>query len=160
MASNSAVRDIVAGSLSWSDAHVSFDDAVYNLPVHLRGTRAPGLRHSPWELVEHIRIVQRDILDFTIAEEYNQMEWPSGYWPSSAEPPIPEAWEESIATIREDRGRLQQLALDTMVDLAAIARHGTDQTYARELLLVVDHTAYHVGQLVLVRQLLGAWPAA
>jgi uncharacterized damage-inducible protein DinB len=160
MANDSAMRDVLARSLGWSDAHVSFDDAVRGLPAHLRGARAAGLPHSAWELVEHIRIAQRDILDFCVAGEYGEMEWPSGYWPSSPEPPSPEAWERSIAAVREDRERLQRLARDPAIDLTAVTPHATDQTYLREILLVADHTAYHVGQIVLVRQLLGVWPAA
>lgn len=153
-----AVRDLLARSLGWSDAHVSFDDAVRDLPVHLRGARPAGLPHSPWELVEHIRIAQRDILNFSVAEPYDELEWPAGYWPSSPEPPDAEAWEQSIAAIVEDRKRLEQLARDARIDLASVTPHGTEQTYFRELLVVLDHTAYHVGQLVIVRRILGAWP--
>lgn len=160
MISDSAPRDLLARSLGWSDAHVSFDEAVRDLPVHLRGTRPPGLPHSPWELVEHIRITQRDILDFATAEEYQEREWPSDYWPGSPEPPDAGAWEQSVSAVKADREALQRLAQDTAVDLGAVTRHGTDQTYLRELILVLDHTAYHVGQLVLVRRALGAWPAA
>lgn len=160
MSPDPVVRDLLARSLGWSEAHVTFDDAVRDLPERLRGTRPAGLPHSPWELLEHIRIVQRDILDFSLAGRYDEMEWPGDYWPNSPEPPDPEAWERSIAAAREDRDRLQELARDAQVDLTAVTPHGTDQTYLRELLLVVDHTAYHVGQLVLVRKLLGAWPTA
>jgi hypothetical protein len=160
MISDSAARDLLARSLGWSDAHVSFEQAVRDLPAHLRGTRPPGLPHSPWELVEHIRIAQRDILDFATAEEYHELDWPSDYWPASPEPPDEGAWERSISAVKEDREALERLARDTTVDLAAVTRHGTDQTYLRELLMVVDHAAYHVGQLVLVRQALGSWPAA
>lgn len=153
-------RDLLARSLGWSDAHVSFDDAIRDLPTPLRGTRPAGLAHSPWEILEHIRIVQRDILDFSLAERYDELEWPSDYWPNSPEPPEPGAWERSIAAVREDRGRLEEMARDAQVDLTAVTPHGTDQSYLREILLVVVHTAYHVGQLVLVRKLLGAWPTA
>jgi uncharacterized damage-inducible protein DinB len=160
MTDDPAVRDLLARSLGWSEAHVSFDDAVRDLPAHLHGARPAGLAHSPWEILEHIRIVQRDILDFSLTGRYQEPEWPSGYWPTSPEPPDPGAWERSIAAVREDRDRLRELARDARVDLAAVTPHGTDQTYLRELLLLVDHTAYHVGQLVVVRRLLGAWPAA
>ena len=111
-------------------------------------------------VLEHIRIVQRDILDFSLATRYDEMEWPADYWPNSPEPPDSGAWERSIAAVREDRDRLQALARDAQVDLAAVTPHGTDQSYLREILLVIDHTAYHVGQLVLVRKLLGAWANA
>ena len=160
MNADAAVRDLVARLLGWSDAHVSFDDAVRDLPVHLRGARPAGLSHSPWELLEHIRIAQRDILNFSLTAPYDELEWPSGYWPPSSEPPDSEAWERSISAVREDRNRLQELARDARVDLTAVTPHGTDQTYLRELLLAVDHTAYHIGQIVIVRRLLGAWPPA
>ena len=159
MASDPAVRDLLARSLGWSDAHVSFEDAVRAFPAHLRGTRPPGLPHSGWELVEHIRIAQRDILEFAAADDYHEPEWPSGYWPSSPEPPTTEAWDQSISTVLADREALARLARDPEVELEAVARHGTTQTNLRELLLVIDHAAYHVGQLVAVRQALGAWPA-
>lgn len=160
MLPDSAARGTIARSLDWSDAHASFEQAVDNLPVHLRGVRPSGLPHSPWELVEHIRITQRDILDFSAGEEYRELEWPADYWPAVPEPPSPGAWTQSIAEVREDREALQRLVRDAAVDLEAVTRHGTSQTYLRELLVVVDHTAYHVGQLVLVRQALGAWPAS
>lgn len=160
MTADPAVRDLLARSLGWSEAHVSFDDAVRDLPAHLQGARPAGLPHSPWELLEHIRIAQRDILNFSLTARYEELEWPSGYWPTSPEPPDPGAWERSIAAVREDRDRLRELVRDTRVDLTAVTPHGTDQTYLRELLLLVDHTAYHVGQLMVVRRLLGAWPAA
>lgn len=103
-------------------------------------------------------MAQRDILDFCVAEQYHERAWPADYWPASPAPPDPEAWERSLTAVREDRARLEQLARDVSVDLARAVPHGTGQTYLREILLVLDHNAYHVGQLVLVRQLLGAWP--
>ncbi len=160
MSSDSMIRDLVARSLGWAEAHVSFDDAVRDLAAHLRGVRPAGLAHSSWEILEHIRIVQRDILDFSLNGRYDEREWPADYWPKSPEPPDERAWERSITAVCEDRSRLQQLARDAQIDLTAVTPHGTDQTYLRELLLVMDHTAYHVGQLVLVRRLLGAWPSA
>jgi hypothetical protein len=157
MAADPAVRDHLARSLGWSEAHVTFDDAVSGVPAQLRGVRPAGLEHSPWELLEHIRIVQRDILDFSLTGRYDELDWPADYWPNSPEPPAPGGWERSITTVREDRARLQELIRDAQTDLTAVTPHGTDQTYLREMLLVLDHTAYHVGQLVLTRKLLGAW---
>ena len=160
MPSDPIVRDLLARSLGWPEAHVTFDDAVRDLPEELRGSRPASLPHSPWDLLEHIRIVQRDILDFSLDGRYDKLEWPTDYWPTTPGPPDPEAWDRSIAAVREDRDRLLSLVRDAQVDLTAVVPHGTDQTYRREILLVVDHTAYHVGQLVLVRKLLGAWPTA
>lgn len=159
MSADSALREPLARSLAWSDAHVSLDEAVRGLPARLRGARPAGLPHSPWELVEHIRLAQRDILDFCTGEAYQELAWPSDYWPATPEPPSAEAWEQSLARIRSDREALQRLASDSTLDLMSVAKHGTDQPLLRQLLLVVDHTAYHVGQLVLVRKLLGSWPA-
>ena len=160
MSPDPMIRDILARSLGWPEAHVSFDDAARDLPAQHRGVRPAGLAHSPWEIVEHIRIVQRDILEFSLDGEYEERKWPADYWPKSPEPPDPGAWDRSVAAVREDRERLQELVRNAQLDLTAVTPHGTDQTYLREILLVVDHTAYHVGQLVLVRKLLGAWANA
>src|SRR5690349_1591018 len=136
MSSETGIRDLLARSLGWSEAHVSFDEAVRDMPERLRGSRHPGLAHSPWELLEHIRIVQRDILDFSLAGQYEEKEWPVDYWPKAPEPPDAEAWERSCAAVREDRDRLQELVRDARVDLTAVTPHGTDQTYLREILLM------------------------
>ena len=150
------MRELLARILAWGDAHVGYDDAVADIPEHLRGTQPSGL-HSPWELLEHLRITQHDILDFCVNPEYEEMNWPEDYWPASPAPPSAEAWNESIASFTRDRQELQKLAADPAIDLTARIPHGNGQTYGREILLVADHSAYHVGQLVLVRQLLGAW---
>jgi DinB superfamily len=150
-------RQHLAKLLSWEEAHVSYDTAVDGIPPALRGTRPPGLPYSPWELVEHVRITQRDILDFCVAPKYHEMRWPDDYWPPSPEPPSHEAWDESLAAYRADREAMRRLAVDPAVDLTAPVRNGAGQSYLREVLLVADHTAYHVGELVAVRRLLGAW---
>jgi hypothetical protein len=150
-----AVRDVLAKLLAWEDTHVGFDTAVADIPEEYRGTRAGA--HSPWEIVEHMRIAQHDILDFSRNSDYKEMEWPKDYWPQTPAPSSPGAWDDSLAAFRRDRDALRQMALDTSIDLTAKIPHGEGQTYLRELLLVADHTAYHVGQLVLVRQSLGIW---
>jgi uncharacterized damage-inducible protein DinB len=149
------VRELVAKLLASDDAHIGFDAAVAGIPEQDRGRRAGA--HSPWELVEHIRIAQHDILDFSQNRDYKEMEWPKDYWPSTPAPPSAAAWDESLAAFRRDRDSLKRMALDASVDLTQKIPHGNGQTYLRELLLVADHTAYHVGQLVLVRQALGIW---
>ena len=151
-----AMRELLAKLLGWSDAHVGFDDAVANIPEHLRGAQPSGL-HSPWELIEHLRITQHDILDFCLNPKYEEMTWPKDYWPASPEPPSTAAWNDSIARFTRDREALQKLVADPSIDLTAKIPHGDGQTYGREIVLAADHTSYHVGQLVLVRQLLGAW---
>jgi hypothetical protein len=152
------VREQIAKLLSWEDAHASFDSAVADLPTKLRGSAPAGLPYSPWQLVEHLLITQHDILDFCRNPAYKEMAWPKDYWPSAAAPPSPAAWDASIAQFRRDRSGLEALARDPAVDLEAKIPHGTGQTYLRELLLAADHAAYHIGELVVVRRLLGAWP--
>jgi uncharacterized damage-inducible protein DinB len=136
---------------------MSLDDAVADLPALLRGRKPDGLPYSPWQLLEHIRITQHDILDFCRNPKYKEIAWPDDYWPKSAEPSSDTAWDASVRQIREDRAGLEALATDESLDLAARIPHGTGQTYLREILLVMDHTAYHMGELIVVRRLLGAW---
>jgi DinB superfamily len=157
---NSELRDHVAKLLGWQEAHAGFDKAVAELPEPLRGRVPQGLPYSPWQLVEHMRITQHDILDFCRNPAYQEVSWPDDYWPRSPAPPSAAAWDETLRRFREDRAALQRLARDPAIDLAARIPHGTGQTYLRELLLAADHTAYHVGELIVVRRLLGAWPAA
>jgi hypothetical protein len=157
---NFQLRDHVAKLLDWQEAHVGFDKAVADLAEPLRGRVPQGLPYSPWQLVEHLRITQHDILDFCRNPAYRELSWPDDYWPRSPAPPSGSAWDESVRRFREDRAALQRLARDPAIDLAAPIPHGTSQTYLRELLLAADHTAYHVGELIVVRRLLGAWPGA
>jgi hypothetical protein len=152
-----ALRKQIAAVLAWKDAHVDFDAAVEGIPVDARGTRPTGLPYSAWQLLEHLRLAQHDILDFCINPDYEEMKWPDDYWPASPEPPDEQSWDESIRRYRADRSALERLAMDTSVDLFAKIPHGSGQTCLRELLLVADHGAYHVGQLILVRRLLGIW---
>ncbi len=155
--SDSSLRAQMAKLLDWEDAHLSFDAAVEGVPLKLRGTAPAGLPYSPWQLLEHLRLAQHDILDFCRNPDYRELHWPDDYWPASAVPPKRGDWDESIAQFRRDRAALQALAADPKIDLHARIPHGSGQTYLRELLLVADHTAYHVGQLVTVRRALGAW---
>jgi hypothetical protein len=157
MIDDSAVRDLVSRLLAWEDAHVGFDKAVNGIPVALRGKRPSRLPYSPWQLIEHMRITQHDILDFCRNPSYQQHTWPEAYWPSSAAPPSARSWTESIRQYRADRQALQDLAADPTIDLAATIPHGSGQTYLREIILAADHTAYHVGELLVVRRLLGIW---
>ncbi len=155
--SDRAIRELLAKALAWHDAHASFEQAVEGLPAELRGVRPGNLPFSAWELVEHLRITQRDILDFCVDRDYRERKWPDEYWPAAPAPPSGAAWEDAVRQFVADREALQQLAADTTLDLEARIPHGSGQTYLRELVLVIDHSAYHVGQLVVVRRLLGAW---
>lgn len=157
MTADARLRELLGRLQSWEDAHVGFDAAVDGIPPDLRGKQPAGVPYSPWQLVEHLRRTQHDILDFCRNPHYEELNWPEDYWPASAEPPSTSAWDESIEQFRADRVSLEQLAADRSIDLSARIPHGSGQTYLRELLLAADHAAYHVGQLVLVRRLLGAW---
>ncbi len=156
--STRALREHLVGLLDWEDAHVGFDTAVDAIPADAQGARAGGFEHTPWQLVEHIRIAQEDILDFCTNASYAQvLAWPDDYWPSSAAPPDAEAWSASIAACRRSREALTQLARDIPVLTARVPTGEARQTYLRAILLAADHAAYHVGQLVAVRRALGAW---
>lgn len=152
-----AIRELLSNALAWHDAHATFDDVVDGIPADARGTQPAGVPYSAWQLVEHLRITQRDILDFCVDSDYAEKKWPDDYWPSSPAPASEAAWEESIRAYAADREALQALAAETSLDLDAKIPGGSGQTYLRELMLVIDHSAYHVGQLVLVRRLLGLW---
>lgn len=153
-----SVRDHVARALDWKDAHATFDDAVSGLAPELRGRVPDGVPWSAWQLVEHIRIAQQDLLEFARPGEYRAMDWPAEYWPSDPAPPSEAAWDASIAQVRAQTEALRRIALDPSTDLTAPTPHGNEQqTHLRNLLVAADHAAYHVGQLVLIRRLLGAW---
>lgn len=154
---DAALRRQLLALLTWEDAHVSFDDAVKGVPAHARGIQAPGLPYSLWQLLEHIRLAQRDILEFCIDPGYQARKWPDDYWPKSPAPPSSQAWRQSVSAIRSDRRDLIRLLSDGAVDLFAQIPHGQGQTYLREIVLVADHNAFHVGQIVVVRRLLGVW---
>lgn len=155
-----SLRGTLAGLLDWEDAHVGFEAAVSQLPAALHGRVPAGLPHSPWQLLEHLRLTQRDILDFCIDVRYQERRWPEDYWPAAIEPPTPAAWDESVAAYLEDRQAMKRLAANPEIDLLARVPAGSGQTYLREILLLADHSAYHLGQLVAVRRALGAWPPA
>jgi hypothetical protein len=143
--------------LSWDDAHVSFDRAVADVPAEARGVKPEGLPYSIWQLLEHIRIAQFDILDFCVNAHYTAMKWPDAYWPESPEPPDDDAWTRSIAAVKSDRDAVVRMVEAPNFDPYAKIPHGDGQTYLREVLLIADHAAYHVGEIVTVRRLLGVW---
>ncbi|MBS1912915.1 MAG: DinB family protein [Bacteroidetes bacterium] len=158
--SHDPLRGQLQRVLDWHGAHATFEDSVRSIPTELRGACAPGIPHSPWQLLEHLRLSQLDILDFCRNADYREQKWPDDYWPASAAPPDDDAWDASVAAFIADREELKRMAGDASIDLFARIPHGNGQTILRELLLVVDHNAYHVGQLVIVRRGLGIWPPA
>ena len=155
--SNDPLRRHLLSLLREEHAHASFESAVKDMPEALRGKRPEGFPHSPWELLEHIRIAQWDILEYVVNPKHVSPEFPSGYWPKSPEPPDAAAWEKSVSAFRADAARLAALVEDESNDLVAPVSFANKATYLRQVLLTADHNAYHVGQLVVARRLLGAW---
>lgn len=156
MSETKQLRELLARQLDWEAAHVGYRRAVADFPSELRGVVPDGLAHSGWQMAEHIRLAQADILDFCVNPDYVARAWPEGYWPAVA--PRDEAeWDASVEGYQSDLHALRQLALDDNADLFAAIPWGDSQTRLRELLLVADHAAYHVGQLVALRRALGCW---
>ncbi len=152
-----AIREHLLELLGGGHAHLDFDRAVADLPAGLRGVRPPGQPHTPWRLVEHLRIAQWDIHRFSVDPHHVSPAFPDGYWPEGDDPPDADAWDRSVAAFRADLRAMMDLVADSETDLLAPIPHGQGQTVLREALLVADHNAYHLGQLVTVRRLLGAW---
>ena len=153
-----AVRDHLVRLLAWEDAHVTFDKAVAGVPATARGARPPGFDHSVWQLLEHIRLAQDDILDFCVNDRYvHTMKWPDDYWPKDPAPPSDAAWQSAIDAYGGARARVQQLAREVEDLTATVPTGESHHTYLRAILLVADHAAYHVGQIVSVRRALGVW---
>jgi uncharacterized damage-inducible protein DinB len=155
-----ALKEQLRALLDGGQAHATFEDAVSGFPAKLRGTVPEGLPYSAWQILEHLRIAQRDILDFCNNSNgsYEERKWPEDYWPKSAVPSSADAWERSVAQVGEDRKAFERL-LDA-ADEAALVRPfawGDGQSLLREALLIADHAAYHVGEMIVLRRLLGAW---
>lgn len=152
-------RSIVASSLNWEQAHASLESVLRGFPADLRGRRPTGFAHSAWELLEHIRITQRDLLDFLQNADYEEtLEWPKDYWPRSMAPASDKEWNASVSAWKKDRMAIERFTRETNIDLTSRIPKGTGQTYLRTVLVAADHAAYHLAQIVVVRQLLGAWP--
>jgi DinB superfamily len=152
-----SLREHLLYLLRGGGAHLDFDRAIAGLPPELRGARPDGVPHTPWRLLEHLRIAQWDILEFSRNPRHVSPRFPDGYWPGGDAPPDPNAWDRSVAAFRADLLAMQELVADPATDLFAPLPHGEGQTLLREALLVADHNAYHLGQLVVVRRRLGAW---
>jgi hypothetical protein len=157
MRNDLALRAHLLDLLGGGHAHLDFDKATAGLPVKLRGARPPGLSHTPWRLVEHMRIAQWDILRFSVDPHHTSPEFPDGYWPKTDAPPDAGAWNRSIASFRADLKAMMDLVANPKTDLFTPLPHGQGQTILREALLIADHNAYHLGQLVTVRRVLGTW---
>ena len=152
-----ALREQVLELLGGGSAHLDFDKAVAGLPAKLRGAKPDGQPHTPWRLVEHMRIAQWDILEFCRNAKHVSPKWPDDYWPPDDAPPDSQAWNRTVRSFRADLKAMQRLIADPAADLLAPIPGGQGQTLLREAMLVADHNAYHLGQLVIIRRLLGAW---
>ena len=155
---DSSLRRHLVELLKGGSAHARFEESIAGIPAKLRGQKPAGLPHSPWMLLEHLRIAQRDILEFSSNRRHVSPDWPKGFWPSREAPPSPAAWNVSIKKFRQDLKTMETLVANPKTDLHARIPWGEGQTILREALLVADHNAYHLAQLVDVRRLLGAWP--
>ncbi len=158
MRDDSALRQHLLDLLRGGDAHLDFEAVIADWPDELQGVKPVGIPHTPWRLLEHMRIAQWDILEFCRNPDHVSPEFPDGYWPDGDLPPDSTTWEKSVQAFRADLQAMQGLVADPSTDLLAPIPHGNGQTILREALLAADHNAYHLGQLVLVRRLLGAWP--
>lgn len=143
--------------LNGDGAHLDFNSAVKDIPVNLRGKRPEAAEYSPWELLEHLRIAQWDILEFLLNAKHASPEFPAGYWPKSPAPPDEKAWDKSAESFRRDFQSVVDLVSDGSTDLLGPLHGVADQTILRKLTMLADHNSYHLGQLVLVRRMLGAW---
>jgi uncharacterized damage-inducible protein DinB len=157
MAESETIRQHVLDLLRGRNAHADFDTVLADFPSRLRGVKPPGTAHTAWQLLEHMRIAQSDILEFSRDAKHKSPPWPEGYWPKTEAPPNAASWNNSLRSFRADWKSMAKLVADKKTDLFAKIPHGTGQTILREALLIADHNAYHLGQLVLLRRLLGAW---
>jgi len=157
MDENKALRQQLVDLLKGGNAHVKFEDAIADLPANLRGQKAANFPHSVWMLLEHMRIAQWDILEFSREKKHKSPKWPEGYWPATDDPPTAAQWNASVKQFHSDLKEMEELVKNPKTDLFAKIPWGDGQSILREALLVADHNAYHVAQIVDVRRLLGAW---
>ena len=155
--SDQALREHVLYLLKCGGAHLNFEQAIADLPVDLRGAKVEGVSHTVWRLLEHLRICQWDILEFSRNPKHVSPDFPDGHWPEGYAPPDSESWDKSVQAFRDDLQAMIDLVADPETNLYARIPHGDGQTILREALLVADHNAYHLGQLVFLRRCLGAW---
>jgi hypothetical protein len=151
------LREHLVDLLTGRNAHADWKAAFAGISPKLRGVRPEGIPYSAWELLEHMRIAQRDILEFSRDSKHVSPDWPGGYWPGNPKPPSASTWDWSLKLFARDLAAMKKLVANPKTDLFGTIHHGTGQTILREALLVADHNAYHLGQVILVRRLLGAW---
>lgn len=157
MAESDALRQHLLDLLRGGNAHADFDTVMADFPSRMRGVKPPAAAHTAWQVLEHMRIAQWDIFEFSRDAKHKSPPWPEGYWPKTEAPPTAASWNNSLRSFRADLKAMAKLVADKKTDLFAQIPHGTGQTILREALLVADHNAYHLGELVLLRRLLGTW---
>ena len=157
MNAESVVREQILHLLRGGDAHMSFQEAVEDFPMESINIVFPNGTYTAWHLLEHLRITQWDILDFIRNPSYQEMEWPKDYWPPQDQKATEENWKQTIRSFQADMKALQALVTDPQTDLYAAIPHGTGQTIFREMLVVADHNAYHIGEFAIMRQVMGTW---
>jgi hypothetical protein len=157
MTGDRRIREHLIRLLEGRQAHASWKDVLEDFPAHLRGRKPAGAPHTPWQLLEHMRIAQRDILGFSRSAAHVTPRFPEGFWPDEAEPPDDRSWENSVESFRSDLEAMKALLSQESSDLLAKIAHGSGQTLLREAMVMADHNAYHLGQLVLLRKMLSAW---
>jgi hypothetical protein len=155
--SDTAITDQLVALLTQANAHATFDQSVKNIPFKKLGTTPENLPYSIWMLVEHIRIAQADILDFSINAYYKGLKWPEEYWPAEQAPKDEQSWQKSVEQIRQDRQTFIDLLNNPGADLFTPFPHGEGQNLFREALLIADHNSYHTGQIILIRRSLNDW---
>ena len=154
---DAAIREQLISLLQGGNAHATFEQAIEKFPTKLRGVKPGNLPYSAWQLLEHLRIAQWDILEFSRDKKHKSPDWPSGYWPNAEAPPSSAAWEKSIRQFQSDLKEMEKLVKDPKTDLYSNIPHGDGQTILREALLVADHNAYHIAEIVVLRRVLGCW---
>lgn len=157
MGSEKTIRSLLLEQLEGRNAHVDFNQAVQGLTYKQVGIRVEDVPHTIWELIEHIRIAQDDILEFCKNADYEALDWPNDYWPEKSKPESQEQFERSVQLVQDGIEEMRTLIRDPQTNLQKPFSHGDGQTLFREALLIVDHNAYHIGQIVLIRRLLGSW---
>jgi hypothetical protein len=159
MTADQVIREQLLALLRGGNAHMGFDEAVADFPVEHINSQPPHVPYTPWHLLEHVRIAQWDILEFIRNPQHISPDWPEGYWPAPAEQADPTRWQATLQAFRADLQALQDLVMDAQTDLTAPLPHAPGYTIFREILLVADHNAYHIGEFAILRQVMGTWPA-
>jgi len=157
IATDTLLREQLLQLLNGGNAHMTLDEAVADYPVASMNMLFPNGDYSSWRLLEHIRLSQWDILDFIRNPDYQEREWPKEYWPPQSAQASEADWNETLDSFQRDMQALQAIAIDPQIDLYATIPWGTGQTVLRELLLVADHNAYHIGEFAIMRQVMGTW---